>query len=407
MDQAARQHPRLTQFSLRHARGKDILASMTPAGRTVAGPPADVGMALEDVDTPALIIELEAFEHNLARMADDVRRSGLSLRPHGKAHKCAEIARLQVAHGAVGVCSQKGSEAQAFVNAGIANVLVTNEIVAPHKLDRLAALARQAVVGLCVDDASVVPLLSTAAGRAGITLDVLVEIDVGAARCGQLPGEPAVRLAELVARAPHLRLKGLQAYQGRAQHVRSFDDRRAAIARATELVRDTVEKFRARGLPCEVVAGGGTGTYTLEATSGVYTELQPGSYIFMDAAYAQNLDESGKRATGYRHSLFVYSQVMSVPGRGLAIVDAGLKSFSFDEGMPWVADRPEVLYTRPSDEHGLLDDTKASSRLRLGEKLKLIPGHCDPTVNLYDWVVGVRNGRVECLWPIIARGATT
>jgi 3-hydroxy-D-aspartate aldolase len=139
----------------------------------------------------------------------------------------------------------------------------------------------------------------------------------------------------------------------------------------------------------------------------VYTELQPGSYIFMDGDYAQNLDESGQRVSGYRHSLFVYTQVMSAPGRGLAIVDAGLKSIAFDCGMPWVVDRPEVLYAHPSDEHGALDERNASNRLQLGTKLKLIPGHCDPTVNLYDWYVCIRKGRVESLWPVTARGAST
>jgi 3-hydroxy-D-aspartate aldolase len=368
-------------------------------------PPADVGMALEDIDTPALLLDLDAFEYNLARMAKEIGPTGLTLRPHGKAHKCAEISRRQMALGAVGVCCQKVSEAEAFVDAGILNVLVTNEVVAAPKLDRLAALARRAVIAVCVDDPLVLPTLSAAAGRAGVDVDVLVEIDVGGLRCGQLPGEPAVRLAEAVARTRHLRLRGLQAYQGRAQHIRPFDERRAAIDRAAGLVRQTVELMRERGLPCDVVGGAGTGTYGFEAASGAYTELQPGSYVFMDGDYAQDLDESGKRVSGYRHSLFVYTQVMSAPGRGLAIVDAGLKAIAFDSGMPWVADRPEVLYTRPSDEHGVLDERNVSNGFQLGTKLKLIPGHCDPTVNLYDWYVCIRNGRVESLWPVTARGA--
>jgi D-serine deaminase-like pyridoxal phosphate-dependent protein len=234
---------------------------------------------------------------------------------------------------------------------------------------------------------------------------VLVEIDVGGARCGQLPGEPAAGLAELIARTRHLRLRGLQAYQGRAQHIRAFDERRSAIERAAEMVLRTVEMFRRRGLACDVVGGAGTGTYGFEAATGAYTELQPGSYIFMDGDYAQDLDESGKPVSRFRHSLFVYTQVMSAPGRGLAIVDAGLKAIAFDSGMPWVADRREVLYSRPSDEHGVLDVRDVASGFELGTKLKLIPGHCDPTVNLYDWYVGIRDDRVECLWPVTARGA--
>ncbi len=374
---------------------------------TVTAPPADVGMALEEIDTPALLLDLDAFEYNLALMADEVARAGVTLRPHGKAHKCAEISRRQIALGAVGVCCQKVSEAEAFVDAGVLNVLVSNEVVAPPKLDRLATLAQRAVVAVCVDDPSVVPALSSAAGRAGVVLDVLVEIDVGGLRCGQLPGEPAVRLGELVASARHLRLRGLQAYQGRAQHIRPYVERRAAIEKAAGAACLTVDMFRARGLACEVVGGAGTGTYAFEAASGVYTEVQPGSYIFMDGDYAQDLDESGTPVSRYRHSLFVYTQVMSAPGRGLAIVDAGLKSIAFDSGMPWVADRPEVSYSRPSDEHGVLDVRGVTAGFELGAKHRLIPGHCDPTVNLHDWYVCIRNGRVECLWPVVARGASS
>ena len=192
---------------------------MATLAMPAAIPPADVGMALEDIDTPALLLDLDAFEYNLARMAKEIGPTGLTLRPHGKAHKCAEISRRQMALGAVGVCCQKVSEAEAFVDAGILNVLVSNEVVAAPKLDRLAALARRAVIAVCVDDPLVLPTLSAAAARAGVVVDVLVEIDVGGLRCGQLPGEPAVRLAEAVARTRHLRLRGLQAYQGRAQHI--------------------------------------------------------------------------------------------------------------------------------------------------------------------------------------------
>ena len=228
---------------------------------TVTAPPADVGMALEEIDTPALLLDLDAFEYNLALMANEVADAGITLRPHGKAHKCAEIARRQIALGAVGVCCQKVSEAEAFVDAGVLNVLVSNEVVATPKLDRLAALAQRAVIAVCVDDPSVVPLLSAAAGRAGVVLDVLVEIDVGGLRCGQLPGEPAARLGELVAGTRHLRLRGLQAYQGRAQHIRPYDERRAAIDKAAAAARVTVEMLRARGLSGDVVGGAGTRTY--------------------------------------------------------------------------------------------------------------------------------------------------
>jgi D-serine deaminase-like pyridoxal phosphate-dependent protein len=361
----------------------------------MANPPAAVGDPLVDVDTPALIIDLHALEHNIRRMADYAARAGVALRPHAKAHKCAEISLRQMAHGAVGVCSQKVSEAEALVDAGVSNVLISNEIIAPRKLERLAALARRATISMCVDDESIVPLLDTAAANAGVTLDILVEVDVGGARCGQPPGEPAARVARRVASASHLRFAGLQGYQGRAQHLRTETERRQAIDAGVAAIRATIELLRRDGIACDTVTGSGTGTYPLESLSGVYTEVQPGSYVLMDADYGRNTPRPD-----FMNSLFVYTQVMSATGRGHSVVDAGLKAMSFDEGMPLVADYPGISYTRVSDEHGTLD-----GEIPLGTKLRLIPGHCDPTVNLYDWCVAVRNDRVEALWPIVARGA--
>lgn len=299
-----------------------------------------------------------------------------------------------MAHGAVGVCSQKVSEAEALVDAGVTNVLISNEIIAPKKLARLAALARRATIATCVDDPSVVPLLDAAAAKAGVTLDVLVEVDVGQNRCGQAPGEPAARLAQLVAAARHLRFAGLQGYQGGAQHLRTEAERSRAITAGVAAIKATVDHLRRAGLSCEIITGSGTGTYALESMSGVYTEVQPGSYVLMDADYGRNTPRPD-----FRNSLFVYTQVMSSTGRGHSVVDAGLKAMSFDEGMPVVADHPGIAYARVSDEHGTLDGA-----LPLGTKLRLIPGHCDPTVNLYDWCVAIRNDQVEALWPIVARG---
>jgi len=361
----------------------------------MANPPAAVGDPLVEIDTPALIVDLDALEDNLQRMADYATKAGVALRPHAKAHKCAEIALRQMAHGAVGVCSQKVSEAEALVDAGVSNVLISNEIIAPRKLERLAALARRATVMTCVDDESIVPLLDAAAANAGVTLGVLVEIDVGGARCGQLPGKPAAQLARRVASASHLRFAGLQGYQGRAQHIRSLAERQQAVDASVAAIRETIEQLQRDGLPCELVTGGGTGTYLFDSASRAYNEIQPGSYVLMDADYGRNAPRPE-----FRNSLYVYTQVMSATGRGHSVVDAGLKALSFDEGMPVVADDPGVSYVRVSDEHGNLD-----ADIPLGTKLRLIPGHCDPTVNLYDWCVAVRGDRVEALWPIVARGA--
>ena len=368
-------------------------------------PPADVGMAIEDVDTPALLIDLDAFERNLTQMADAVAATDLRLRPHAKTHKCAVIALKQMALGAVGVCSQKVSEAEALVHAGVPDVLISNQVVGTGKLVRLAGLARSARVGVCVDHAENAATVSAAAASFGVELEVLIEIDVGANRCGVSPGEPAVALARTVDELPGLRFAGLQAYQGRAQHVRNFEERRAAIEAAASMVTETTHALRAAGLTCDTVTGAGTGSYRFEAASGVFDELQAGSYIFMDADYARNLDESGSPTSEFDHSLFIYTTVMSTPSPDRAVVDAGLKAMSVDSGLPGVHERPGVAYVSASDEHGTLEHD--ATELTLGQKLMLIPGHCDPTVNLYDWYVCVRAGRVESLWPVVARGALT
>lgn len=368
-------------------------------------PPADIGMSLEEVDTPALIIELDAFEANLSHMAKTVQASGVRLRPHGKTHKCAVIALRQIALGAVGVCCQKVSEAEALVHGGVRDVLVTNEIIGEGKIAHLAALAREARLAVCVDDAGNIADLDRAAARAGANLDVLVEIDVGAHRCGIAPGAPALALAKRVAAAKSLRFAGLQAYQGSAQHIRDHGERRAAIDAAVQAAGATVALLGEHGLACPSVTGAGTGTFRFEAASGLYNELQAGSYIFMDADYARNHGEGGGAFDEFQHSLFVYTTVMSTPGPGRAVVDAGLKASSVDSGLPTVHGMPGVDFVGASDEHGKLAFDAGETSLSLGDRLKLIPGHCDPTVNLYDWYVCVRDGRVQALWPIVARGA--
>lgn len=362
-------------------------------------------MPLGDVDTPALLIDLDAFERNVELMAKNIESYGIRLRPHAKTHKCAVIARRQMAQGAVGICCQKVSEAEALVYGGVDNVLVSNEVVGRQKLERLAGLARAARVAVCVDDAGNVEALEKAAALVGVSIDVLVEINVGADRCGVRPGEAGLALARKVEASDHLRFAGLQAYQGRAQHLRGFAERRQAIEAAAGEARRTVDLLAAHGIACETVAGAGTGTWRFEAGSGVYNELQAGSYIFMDADYARNRNADGGRFDDFEHSLFVYTTVMSTPEPRRVVVDAGLKSMAFDSGMPGVAGMESVQYAGPSDEHGNLNLSESNAKLSLGDKLRLIPGHCDPTVNLYDWFVCVRKERVECLWPIVARGA--
>lgn len=366
-------------------------------------PPAALGMPVAEVDTPALILELDPFERNLRRLPESLATRSIMIRPHAKSHKSPEIALRQIALGAVGVCCQKVSEAEALVEGGVNDVLIANEVVGAVKLRRLTALARQARVAVCADNAANVTVLAAAARQAGVTLDVLVEINVGSNRCGVEPGEPAVMLAKQIASSASLRFAGLQAYQGAAQHLRKVEERRTAIEAAAAYVKRTRELLSAAGIACPKVTGAGTGTYLFEAASDVYDELQAGSYIFMDADYARNeWTESG--APRFEHSLFVWTTVMSRPNAQRAIVDAGLKASSVDSGMPRIAAGGPAVYVKASDEHGVIEVNGAPG-YALGDKLKLIPGHCDPTVNLYDHYICIRNDRVEAIWPITARGA--
>ena len=358
--------------------------------------PASIGQRLEEVDTPALVLDLSAFEKNQKTLFDLVK-GRVRVRPHAKTHKCPEVAKRQIALGAVGMCCQKVSEAEAMVDGGVGDVLVSNEIVGAQKIERLAALSRRAKIGVCVDNAENLKALNDS----GASLDIYVEIDVGMRRCGVPPGEPAVRLAKEIVACKNLRFAGLQAYQGRAQHFRSMEQRHAAIEAAAQHVLHTRRLLQEAAIPCPIVTGAGSGTFMLEVEAGAWNEIQPGSYAFMDADYAKN--EWAAPLPRFEHALFVLSTVMSRPSPQMAIVDAGLKASSVDSGMPTVW-KKNLQYIRASDEHGWVEGTPAPA---LGEKLLLVPGHCDPTINLYDWYVCVREGRVEALWPITARGAVT
>lgn len=365
--------------------------------------PAEPGMPLEMVDTPALVVDLQAMDHNLDAMAAEVAGSGIALRPHAKTHKTPAIALQQIARGAVGVCVQKVDEAEAMVEGGVPDVLVCNEIVSENKLRRLASAARRARIGICVDDAANAEELSAVAQSFGVEFRVLVEIDAGIERCGTEPGEPVAVLAKLIDELPGLVFDGVQAYHGGAQHLRTLPERQQAVDGIVAKVNQTRAALQAAGLGCPTVTGAGTGTYPLEMASGVYTEIQAGSYIFMDADYGRNLDADGQPVGRFEQSLFVFTQVISRPN-GRAVLDAGLKAVSCDSGAPLVHDMPGIEYAFKGDEHGIIRLPEDGSSLIPGDKLMLIPGHCDPTVNMYDHIVGVRNGWVEAVLPISGRG---
>ena len=382
-----------------------------------------VGQSVNAIDTPALVVDLDAMKRNLGRMAEFARKHDVRWRPHAKMHKSVAIAKLQMQAGAVGVCVQKTAEAEAMVGGGVYNVYITNEVVAAWKLARVAALAHQVAaeggqLAIAVDSLEGVGRLAQAMNDArsqtkgAAVVDVFVEIDVGQGRCGVAPGQAAVALVHEIRKHPALRFAGLQAYHGKAQHLRTPQQRREAIAIAVNDVVYTRKLIEAEGVPVVLVTGAGTGSMVCEAASGVFGELQAGSFLFMDADYAQN--ERDPAQPQFEHALFVKTQVIS-SREDHAVCDAGHKSHSIDSGLPKVHAfdaESELDYFNGGDEHGILRPAGASRRVpAIGRMLWLIPGHCDPTVNLYDFMIGVsgglRKGKVERIIRVEARGALT
>ncbi len=368
--------------------------------------PAAIGMAEADIQTPCLVLDLDALERNIKKMGQFAKDMGVRHRVHGKMHKSVDVALLQEKLGdSCGVCCQKVSEAEVFARGGIKDVLVSNQVRDPAKIDRLARLPKHgARTIVCVDDVDNVGDLSAAAQKHGTTIECLVEIDCGAGRCGVNSTQAVVDIAKAIDAADGLKFSGLQAYQGAMQHMDKYEDRKDKIDIAVAMVRDAVEALKAEGLACDIVGGGGTGSYYFEGSSGVFNELQCGSYAFMDADYGRILDKDGNRIDQgeWENSLFLLTSIMSHTKADKAICDAGLKAQSVDSGLPFVFGRKDVEYIKCSDEHGVISDPDGV--LKINEKLKLVPGHCDPTCNVHDWYVGVRGGKVESIWPVSARG---
>ncbi|MGV3569051.1 MAG: DSD1 family PLP-dependent enzyme [Ramlibacter sp.] len=381
-----------------------------------------IGRPASEIDTPALVVDLDAMQRNLGRMAEFARKHDIRWRPHAKMHKSSAIARLQMQAGAVGVCVQKTSEAEAMVAGGVHDVYISNEVTAPAKLARVADLAHAVAaengqLAIAVDSLEGVRRLADAMnerrrrGTAAI-IDVFVEIDVGGGRCGVTPGRAAVDLAHEIRRHPALRFAGLQAYNGRAQHLRTAQERRDAVGIVVQDVLFTRKLIEAEGVPVNLVTGAGTGSMVCEAASGVFGELQSGSFLFMDADYAAN--DRDPAQPQFEHALFVKAQVMS-SGVRHAVCDAGHKSHAIDSGLPRVlALQPtgELEFANGGDEHGILRPAGGNQRVpMLDEVVWLIPGHCDPTVNLHNFIIGVagglERGKVEKIIRVDARGALT
>ena len=368
--------------------------------------PALPGMDEADIQTPCLVLDLDALERNIVKMGDYAKAHGMRHRVHGKMHKSVDVALLQEKlGGSVGVCCQKVSEAEVFARGGIKDILVSNEVCAPQKIERLAQIPKLgARTIVCVDDMNNVADLSAAAVKHGTEIECIVEIDCGAGRCGVTTTPEVVALATAIDAAKNLKFSGIQAYQGAMQHMDSYEDRKGKTQIAIDMVADAVSALKEKGLECDIVGGGGTGSYYFESNSNVFNELQCGSYAFMDADYGRILDDAGNRIDKgeWENALFILTSVMSHAKADKAIVDAGLKAQSVDSGLPFIYGRDDVEYVKCSDEHGVVADPNGA--LKINDKLKLVPGHCDPTCNVHDWYVGVRNGKVEVVWPVSARG---
>ncbi len=367
-------------------------------------PIAKIGDSLDQVSSPALMIDLDAFDANIKKMADFSRQHKIAVRPHAKAHKSTAIARAQIANGAVGICCQKLSEAYPFALQGIDNIHISNQFVGADKIAMAVALARHVNLSICVDHVAQIVPRGKAAKQAGVRITVIPEVDVGHGRCGVSNADDLLGLLDVISRHDALTFGGLQAYHGGAQHVGDWDQRQIAARLSADVAAAYVKQLDARGVQCKVVTGGGTGSVEFDASSGVYTELQPGSYVFMDRSYGSN---EWKGTMKFQHSLFIVSTIMSTARTGKVVCDVGLKGVAVDSGMPLVASQKHassLRYIAANDEHGILEVLDDDVRDRLGERLLLIPGHCDPTANLYNQYVGFRGNTVECLWDIDARG---
>ena len=358
------------------------------------------------LNTPVLVLDLDRLDHNIAAMQAKVAAWGVALRPHAKTHKSSDIAKRQIEAGAVGVCCAKIGEAEALAADGVTGILITSPVAAPGAVMRLAQLAGRAD-GLMatVDDPATASGIDAALAEAGTTLDVIIDIDPGIRRTGVASPEAAVALARAIAASPNLRYRGVQFYCGVQQHIEDFAARRTAIEERTGYLRTVVAALADAGFAPEIVTGSGTGTHAIDLELGVFTELQTGSYVFMDTQYLDcDLDGSGLAA--FETALAVDARVVSANHDALVTIDAGFKSLSTDGGAARVqaGAAPEAGFAFMGDEHAALISPGIGAKLRPGDAVTLTVPHCDPTVNLYDNYHVVRDGMLVGIWPVTARG---
>ena len=350
-------------------------------------------LSKNQIPTPALLVDLDAFEDNLARMAAKVKEAGKKLRPHAKAHKCVEIAKRQVAAGACGICVATLAEAELMAKAGISGLLLTSPVADPLKMPRIVETGAMVVV----DHVRQAGWYEQAAAQAGRIVDVLIDLDVGDHRTGARSTEQALEIARAIDRSGHLRLRGLQGYSVRGSHAGDFAERKKVSEQAFAIAVDARAALKREGFCDGILSGGSTGTWDIDLALADPTELQAGSYIFMDLAYR-------RVGMDFRHSLTVLGTVVSANHEGFVTVDAGLKAFSTDRGYgPEALHIPGSGYRWGGEEFGFLDFDGREPKSELGARIEFIPPHCDPTVNLYDRIYACRGESVEAVWPVMAR----
>jgi len=359
-----------------------------------------------DLNTPVLVLDVEALDRNISAMAALVAAKGVDLRPHAKTHKSVDIAKRQLASGARGVCCAKIGEAEVLADGGVSGILITSPVAAPQAIRRLAALAaRTERLMAVVDHPAVAQRLAAALADVGASIDVIIDVDPGIARTGVASAEMAVELARTIAALPSLRYRGVQYYCGSQQHIEDYDERRSAIVARTDYLTSVIAALTDAGFAPGIVTGSGTGTHRIDLELGVFTELQAGSYVFMDQQYNE-CDLTGDGSRPFETALGVDARVVSANHPGLVTIDAGFKSLSTDGGVAVVRrGAPEsAFFAFMGDEHAALIAPDIGTLLAPGDPVTLTVPHCDPTVNLYDHYHVVAGDTLVDIWPVSARG---
>jgi D-serine deaminase-like pyridoxal phosphate-dependent protein len=361
------------------------------------------GQPIEEIDTPVLLVDLDKLTQNIKLMEQITNAGNIPYRPHTKTHKSSRIAKMQLAAGARGVCCATISEAEAMAANGITDIHITSEIAGAGKIARILKLAAKTRLSLVVDHPDLIASLDRASREVGIDLGVLIEVDVGQGRCGIQPGADAARLAAQITNSLHLKFRGLQGYHGKLQMTPGFADRELRVRQALDLLQRTAENVRREGLAIDVMTGGGSGSLMADIKLHGLNELQPGSYVFMDSEY-RSIEWPGAAHVPFENSLSILATVISLPSNDRAIIDAGLKAASMDHGPPVPCNLPAATFTFGGDEHGQLLFADGRCPLKIGDKVTLLPSHCDTTANLYDKYIVVRGGEAHDVWRLDARG---